>query len=41
MVLLLVESLLNPSYGYFDGSSDFQPKGALLGVTIGETIYGA
>ena len=28
------DSLMNPSYGSFDGSSDVPPKGALLGGPI-------
>ena len=32
--LLLGDSLLNPSYGSFDGSSDLPPEGALLGVQM-------
>ena len=37
----LRDSLLNPSYGSFDGSSDFPPKGALLGRPIEKAGCGA
>ena len=37
----LEDSLLNPSYGSFDGSSDVPPKGALLGGPIEEAGCGA
>ena len=39
--LLLGDSVLNPSDGFFDGSSDVPPNGSLLGGTIEEAGCGA
>ena len=36
----LVDSIMNPSYGSFDGPSDVPPTGELLGGTNGEASCG-
>ena len=37
-VSLLGDSFMNPSHGYFDGSSDVPPKCALLGGLIEKAV---